>query len=321
MVLGDGIRRNLATVDLPEKIRLKNAIIALHSKHYPGKRDDLVPGGVSYWFKQDEIHAHTHVHECPAFLPWHRELINRFEDLLREIDPQISLHYWDWTTNPMPLFVPEFMGSASGDAGEPWLSAGFYVPGAEPFRSDNSFDDNNNPFDPPRIIAREVIDSASITPEKDRNVINAKDFPRMRDLLERSHGTAHNHIGGTLGDPHTSFRDPFVFLLHSNVDRLFAMWQLKDPTTRLKPDLIYGTESDSKGKGDVDEGEPNWGILSPLEPWAYPTAQTSSTGIIKNVRKTRPWAEPENLQEIKNSRHPSVVIPRKYDTTLDNGNK
>jgi hypothetical protein len=25
--------------------------------------------------------------------------------------------------------------------------------------------------------------------------------------------------------PHDAFRDPFVFLLHSNVDRIYAMWQ------------------------------------------------------------------------------------------------
>ncbi len=43
---------------------------------------------MSYWFKQDEIHAHTHVHGCPAFLPWHRELINRFEELIQEIASQ-----------------------------------------------------------------------------------------------------------------------------------------------------------------------------------------------------------------------------------------
>lgn len=132
MVLGDGIRRNITTVTQEERIRLKNAIIALHTSfHYPGKRGDEITGGVSYWFKQDEIHAHTHVHECPAFIPWHREMVNRFEDLLREFDSQLSLHYWDWTTSPKPLFTQEFMGSASGDAGEPWLSAGFYVPGAQ----------------------------------------------------------------------------------------------------------------------------------------------------------------------------------------------
>ncbi|MBV9177351.1 MAG: tyrosinase family protein, partial [Nitrososphaeraceae archaeon] len=44
-----------------------------------------------------------------------------------------------------------------------------------------------------------------------------------------SHGLAHSYIGGNLTDPHLSFRDPCVFLLHSNVDRLWAMWQQGNP--------------------------------------------------------------------------------------------
>src|SRR5260370_27491959 len=92
MALGDGIRRNVATVTKAERDRLRDAILALQTK--------IFPGGVSYWFKQDEIHDSTHVHFCPAFLPWHRELVNRFEAMLREVDSQLSLHYWDWTQHP-----------------------------------------------------------------------------------------------------------------------------------------------------------------------------------------------------------------------------
>lgn len=313
MVFGDGIRRNITTVAQEERTRLKNAIIVLHTSfHYPGKRNDEITGGVSYWFKQDEIHAHTHVHECPAFIPWHREMVNRFEDLLREFDSQLSLHYWDWTTNPKPLFTQEFMGSASGDAGEPWLSAGFYVPGAADFRSDNSFDPNNNPFDPPRTLTRHVKDGAPNTPQQDAEIITAADWPTFRDKLESAHNRAHGFIGGTIGNAHTSFRDPFVFLLHSNVDRLFAMWQ-RQPShpERLDPNQVYGPETKSKGSGDVEEGEPEWGILSPLEPWAGPDAQTAETGIVANVQATRPWALPERMEELKDSR--AVVIPRPYD--------
>jgi len=315
MVLGDGIRRNVATVTPEERTRLKNAIIALHTSfHYPGKRDDQITGGVSYWFKQDEIHAHTHVHDCPAFIPWHRELLNRFEDLLREYDPQVSLHYWDWTTSPKPLFTPEFMGSASGDASEPWLSARFYVPGATPFRSNNPSDPNNNAFDPPRTLTRDVGDGAPVTPQDDANIINEADWVGFRNRVEDHHNDAHGFIGGTIANPHTSFRDPFVFLLHSNIDRLFAMWQLQPPhPERLDPNRVYGTETKSKGSGNVATLHPNWGILSPLEPWAGPEAQTSETGIIANVRPTRPWAPPEGKEEVKNSR--AVVIPRLYDTT------
>ena len=316
MALGDGIRRNVMSISQNERDRLRDAILALHTKHYPGGRTDVPAGGVSRWFKQDEIHAHTHVHGCPAFLPWHREMINRFEASLREVDPDLSLHYWDWTTSPLPLFTTTFMGSPSGLAGAPWLAAGFYVPAATPFRSNNEFDPNNNPFDPPRDITRSVVGGAPVTAVGNTAIINATDFQDLNAKLTQAHNQAHGFIGGTIGNAHTSFRDPFVFLLHSNVDRLFAMWQ-RQPAhpERLNPDLIYNTDSASQGSGDVASGDPFWGILSPLEPWAGVEAQLPSTGVVANVQATRPWASPENLQVVKDSRHPAVVDPPLYDTT------
>ncbi len=315
MPIGDGIRRNVATISQAERNRLRDAIIALHHRFYPGGRNDTPVGGVSYWFKQDEIHAHTHVHGCPAFLPWHRELINRFEALLREVDPMLSLHYWDWTTDPHSLFTLDFMGNANGDAGDPWLSAGFYVPGATPYRSDNAFDPSNNPFDPPRDLTRFVGAGAANTPTQDSATVNAATFPDMDILLTGEHNAAHGFINGTIGNAHTSFRDPFVFLLHSNVDQLFATWQRQPGQEwRLDPNQVYGTDASSQGSGDVQSGDPFWGILSPLEPWAGVGAQTAATGIVANVQATRPWAPPENEQVVKDSKHPTVVAPPDYDT-------
>ena len=99
MALGDGIRRNIASVDPTERALLRDALIELNNRTYPGNRNDVVggrpvPGGVTWWFKQDEIHQATHVHNGPEFLPWHREIVNRLEELLRQINPQLSLHYW-----------------------------------------------------------------------------------------------------------------------------------------------------------------------------------------------------------------------------------
>src|SRR5437868_14950580 len=122
---------------------------------------------------------------------------------------------------------------------------------------------------------------------------------------------------GTIGHAHTSFRDPFVFLLHSNVDRLFARRQVAR-TERLDPDRVYGPDATTKGSGDVQSGEPFWGILSPLEPWAGAAAQGAATGIVANVQATRPWAAPESEQlqarNHKDSKHHSVVIPAAYDS-------
>jgi hypothetical protein len=143
MALGDGIRRNIAHVDPAERAMLRDAIIEMHHRFFPGSRSDTPPGGVSWWFKQDEIHQATHVHGGPEFLPWHRELTIRFEELLRQINQQLSLHYWDsrriratsptdGSTGPANLFDANFMGSPGiqesvdpngGPVGDPWLSA------------------------------------------------------------------------------------------------------------------------------------------------------------------------------------------------------
>jgi hypothetical protein len=248
----------------------------------------------------------------------------------------VSLHYWDWQTDPrhtpdgrggfVNLFTPEFMGSADGSAGDPWLSGGqffpppskgFYDPKANPFRSDLDFNPNDNPFDPPRTLERAVGQNAANpdgTPNlgaSDAQVIQADSFPSMRSILEVIHNVAHGYIGGTLGAPHRSFRDPFVFLLHSNVDRLFALWQLQPGhTERLDPERVYGSESNSVADG------PKVGILTPLEPWAGIDAPGKEAGVIA----TRPWAPPENEQlrpeNQKNSKHPSVVAPPHYDTNI-----
>jgi hypothetical protein len=328
MALGDGIRRNIASVTQAERDRFRDAIIALQkTKVFPGSRTDFPAGGVTYWFKQDEIHQATHVHGTPAFLAWHRELCNRFEAMLREVDPDLSLHYWDWNQDPTPLFTANFMGSAQGDVGAPWLAAGLYNPNPNPadnFRDDNthglhnrssntSYEQHSNPADPPKSLTRNT--QAGAPPvgtsnfdnaywATDTDFKNAADFPTFDTLMqEHAHFHAHDWIGGNLSDPHMSFRDPFVFLLHSNVDRLWATWQTQPGhPERLDPNQAYGSYSN----------DPT--ITAALQPWAgeagwqtYPDAEIGHW-------PTRPWYSPENQQVTKTCKDPSVVIPACYDT-------
>lgn len=316
MALGDGIRRNIKDVDPTERALLKDAFVQLNNRFFGGTRTDTPPGGVSWWFKQDEIHQATHVHNGPEFLPWHREIVNRLEEMLRQINPQLSLHYWDWTENPtnlpnanlgggntgnLNLFTNTFMGYGGptlASIGEPWLGAGYYNPTAA-----NKRDTTNNPADPPENVRRSVSGSPA-TVAQDNGVINSGDYAVMRGLLEPIHDAMHGFVN--MGGQHISFRDPFVFLLHSNVDRLFAMWQFKDPQTRLNPNTVYGTESNL----DVVVGAHTQNVNHYVEPWS--TGHSEDQFGVPHV--TRPWSGPENQGQPHTYKHLSVVTPPCYIT-------
>ncbi|MGY2116640.1 hemopexin repeat-containing protein [Nocardia gipuzkoensis] len=279
MALGDFVRRNVAEVSQNERTRLRDAFVALsETKRYQD--------GVSYWDKQNQIHQMTHIHGGPNFLPWHRELCNRLEMLLREVDPFLSLHYWDWTTDPTSdvpgaeLFAPEFMGSADGDAGMPF----------DEFESTEGGGHdliwrNVKPGLPPVPPDTSLVTAGDASPEADQ-------YLQMSVALEEmAHNVAHDYIGGTIGQPHFSFHDPFVFLIHSNVDRLWAKWQ-SAPGRSWRwhdPERVYG-------RAGTDPL-----IVSHLEPWA-------------GGRGLRPWAAPENQQVRKNCKDPSILRVPLYDT-------
>jgi hypothetical protein len=60
------------------------------------------------------------------------------------------------------------------------------------------------------------------------------------------------------------------------------------------------------------------GILTPLSPWCGLESGTADNPLEAEVKAATPWASPENEQKKpenqKNSKHPSVVIPRsEYD--------
>ena len=288
MPLGDGIRRNAAKMSQAERDHVRDAFLKLDTiKFYPD--------GVSYWDKQEEIHKAAHaggqdVHSGPAFTPWHRELINRLEALLRQVDPLVSLPYWDWRTDPRNtsggnanLMTSQFMGNANGDAGAPLQNFESTEGGGHTkiWRSMS----NGAPF---LASDAQIVGTGNNQP-------HPQQFPLFRDALQGAHNAAHGYIGGTIGQQHFSFHDPMVFLLHSNMDRLWAMWQsAPGQAWRLDPTQVYGSDGASPT------------IIGNLEPWAGQQAPL-----------LRPWAPPDNQQEVKNCKYPSVVTPHLYDTTVN----
>lgn len=291
MSLGDGIRRDIQLVSQEERDRFIAAIVKLDTQK-------LYPDGTSYWDKQEDIHKNAHaagadVHGGPAFLGWHRELCNRLEGLIREVDPELSLHYWDWTKDPTStadsranLFTPQFMGSAHGDAGAP----------LQDFESTEGGGHTH--------IWRNVLGGAPAL-ASDHDIIHASDgvsqaqqYEAFLGAINSAHGYAHSsYIGGTIAKEHYSFHDPFVFLLHSDVDRLWAMWQTQaGQAWRLDPNQTYGVDGSSASSS----------INTEVQPWAG----DEGTGFTP----LRPWGPPENQQVHKTYKDITIVAPPCYDT-------
>jgi hypothetical protein len=294
------MRQNIAHLTDAERQKYISAVATADNRFWSG-------GDVSFWDFQDLSHQTTHVHGGPKFLLWHRELCNRYEQLLQQIDPDVALHYWDWTTDPRSspngsggttdLSVDTFMGTMFGDVAgtlRPLHNGGVFA---------GSRDATGLPKDPPQTIARHLMPGAP-TAATDASMIVAGDtlpqaqqWHAFRQNVEVIHGGVHVAFGaGNIGDPsgHQAFEDPFVFLLHANVDRLYAMWQCQaGQTWRLNPGQVYGDDAATTGLDGLS--------TNTLAPW------DGSSGV-------HPFTPAGGLIKVKPYLDPSLVVPPCYDT-------
>ncbi len=304
-------RKNAATASLAERNAYVAAVIKIATD--PAL---VFPGGDSYWHTQQEIHRYgpTNRHgtgnpfvPSVAFLPWHREYINRYEALLQEADPKLKLLYWNWNdhpvSGPLDLFTSTFMG-ASG------LGAPSGVPIGAPLSP------ATDPLYPhPLTLATQVVRrmEPAVTTQADATVVArsaydssvaANDFSGG---LERfSHNGAHRFLGGYWGpaapiDPAQggdhllqplAARDPSFFLLHGKVDELWARWQRKalfnlDPATTYNPATM------------------DTNLNVPMGPW---------DGTATGGPQIPPWIFNSSYLLAKTARDRSVTSPPFYDT-------
>ena len=304
MAIGDGIRRDVAHITKEERDRLRDAFRKLDDQNDPGVK---YADGTTFWDKQEAVHKAAHsggqdVHGGPAFLAWHRELCNRLELQIRQIDPGLSLHYWDWTTDPRASpdgrggFVNLMSHDFMGDDGQEHVNqvGGQGGDVGAPFQDFETTEGGGHQF-----IWRDVVAGAPAV-ATDHDILVAGDgaalgqqYTQFDGALRGAHNFVHSsYIRGTIGDAHFSFHDPFVFLLHSNVDRLWAMWQrAPGHASRLDPNATYG-----------DVGiDPNSSVNKPLGPW------DGSEGLF-------PWNPAGGQSQVKTSKDPSIIVPPSYDT-------
>ena len=231
-------RKNAATATIQEQNDYVAAVQAINAAPY------LFPDFATYFGKQNSVHAalfSTGIHGSLRFLPWHRELMNRYEVLLREVKPTLTLLYWDWTTDPAATIG--YMGTFSGIPNPPF--AGFATSRSKFGGSPGSF-------------------AAGLgAPYQSGTLLPSGSYAGFWGNIEGpSHNQAHNYIGGVVSSLNAA-ADPFFFMLHANCDRLWALWQ-RSNVTRWTPALAYDV---SQADAAITSAMRPWNGFDVISPW------------------------------------------------------
>ena len=84
------VRKNVECLSKVELARLRHAFSVMRNLD----AYELDERSLIFWSR---IHASNCQHGWEEFLPWHRLYLYNFEQRLQDVDPTVTLPYWDWT--------------------------------------------------------------------------------------------------------------------------------------------------------------------------------------------------------------------------------
>lgn len=199
------IRKNANRLTVPERDRFVAAFAKLNNQgagRFTDFRDMHVPVSLAQ------------AHGAPAFLPWHRAYLLDLERELQAIDPSVSLPYWRFDQAAPNLFMPDFLGASDS------IGTVRFTPQnpLQFWKTDGMQGINRRPFFNTAAAPGGLINEA-------QTLALGSQYRIFRSMEGNPHGLAHTSFGGFISDPGTAPKDPLFFLLHCNVDRLWAKWQ------------------------------------------------------------------------------------------------
>lgn len=185
-------------------------------------------------------------HRGPAFAPWHRELLKLYEQELQNAagDPNLTLPYWDWTkdqgaADPGFPFTTDFLGGDGAASPNDKVTVGAFsqASGWTLNCDEEGFGYLRRHFGGlgPGLPTPASVKTALALTAYDVSAWNVNaPATSFRNTLEgwvgtrQIHNAVHLWTSGSML-PGTSPNDPVFFFHHCNIDRLWAVWQQKNP--------------------------------------------------------------------------------------------
>jgi tyrosinase len=213
------IRKNANTLGAAERDRFLAALGTLNGRGQ-GRYSDFRDMHVAQTTR--EMHGNV------GFPPWHRAYVLDLERSLQAIDPTVTVPYWRFDQPAPNVFTTDFMGQPRG-TGTVQFTPGHAL--------ENWWTDNQ-----PGIVRTprfKLNQPAFVRDETATMALGNSWDPFQTDEQDGfeidPHGMAHTSFTGPISRIPTAVRDPLFFMLHANVDRLWAKWQwlnhLSDPNS------------------------------------------------------------------------------------------
>jgi tyrosinase len=191
------VRKNANALTTAERGRVVSALATLNG------------AGAGAFTRFRDMHREltsAEAHGLPGFLPWHRAYLLDFERELQRFD------------RPAPnLFNRDFLGE-SDPAGTVQFGSANPI---QFWRTDGQSGISRRPFFDTATQIPNVLDENATLRLGGPGTL----YSNFDDMEASPHGRAHTSFGGFIGSIDTAARDPLFFLLHANVDRLWAKWQ------------------------------------------------------------------------------------------------
>ncbi|MEM8670319.1 MAG: tyrosinase family protein [Planctomycetota bacterium] len=206
LLSGQTVRRDITTLSSDELTEYRDAWRAIQSN---GEFNRLAG------FHGCPLGLCHREQDGPIFLPWHREYLLRLEQALQAVNPDVALHYWDWTSDlaiqsGIPrAFTDRTYQSSGSTFRNPLRSFTFACNG--PAQSTRR---NPGPSFQLEFFADSVNDAY-----RDASYLS---FNRS---IDGPHGSLHVWVSGNMSGVFTAAYDPIFWAHHSNVDRQWASWQ------------------------------------------------------------------------------------------------
>ena len=241
------VRKNADKLTTPEIQILFDALHQLHRVGEDPSNSEYVP-----YARIHAAAANLEIHNSPLFLPWHRAFVLDLERRLQMLVPAVTLPYWRFDQPSTRLFVAGFMGET-----EPGVP---FVPGPR-------FERWQDPE-----LGKLVRDAAkspttALLNEATPDLFYPNYLHFSSQLETKFHKAVHSVVGGWLGDS-VSPADPLFFLLHANVDRVWAHWQVKHDRFDSSDEAAYSSQGKYPGVGP-DTGQHAKGAYAEDGMWPW----------------------------------------------------